>query len=241
MRPNARSPRRAKSAFTLLEVVLALAIAAVVLVAVNGLFYSALKLRQRSLDSIEATQPLQRALAIIERDLANLVPSGGTFSGTLQTSPTNLAIRPGLVGPEFRTATGSINDYEPWAEIQKVSYLLTESSSTNRGLGHALVRSVVRNLLPAAMDEYEDEWLMDGVETLTFSFYDGTQWWPTWDSTSQTPAFPLAIKVELQPASLDRRSELPDLVELIVPLLLEAVTNETTQASSSGDNAGGAP
>ncbi|MCC7375433.1 MAG: type II secretion system protein GspJ [Verrucomicrobiales bacterium] len=241
MRPASPSPRSATSAFTLLEVILALAIAAVVLVAVNSLFYSALKLRQRSIEAIEATQPLQRTLAIIERDLANLVPPGGTFSGVLQTSPTNLSVRPGLASPEFHTATGVVDDYRPWAEIQKVSYLLTQSTSTNRGSGSTLVRSVVRNLLPAAMDEYEDEWLMDGVESLTFSFYDGTQWWPTWDSTSQTPSFPLAIKVDLQPAAATRTSELPDPVELIIPLIVEASTNQTSQASSGSANAGGAP
>lgn len=243
MRPLRPRSRRASLGFTLIEVILALAIAAVVLVAVNGLFYSALRLRERSLDAFEAAQPLQRTLAILQQDLANLVPPGGTLGGVLQTTPTNTAVRPGLASPEFRTATGRVDDTAPWAEVQKVSYLLADpaTTSTNRGQGRALIRSVVRNLLPSGMDEYDDQWLMEGVESLNFSFYDGTQWWTTWDSSSQTPPFPLAIKVELQPAATTRYGDLPDLVELVVPLLVEAQTNQTSQSSSDTGNAGGAP
>ncbi|MBL9136284.1 MAG: prepilin-type N-terminal cleavage/methylation domain-containing protein [Verrucomicrobiales bacterium] len=243
MRPLRSSPSQPPGGFTLIEVILALAIAAVVLVAVNGLFYSALRLRERSIESFEAAQPLQRALTIIQRDLANLVPPGGTLGGVLQTTPTNTAVRPGLASPEFRTATGRIDDTTPWAEVQKVSYLLTDatSSSTNRGQGRALVRSVVRNLLPSGMDEFNDEWLMDGVDSLTFSFYDGTQWWTTWDSSSQTPALPRAIRVELQPSATTRYGDLPEPVELVVPILVEAQTNQTSQSSADGGSAGGAP
>lgn len=243
MRTLRPSSLRIASGFTLIEVILALAIAAVVLVAVNSLFYSALRLRERSVEAIESAQPLQRTLAILQHDLANLVLPGGALGGVLQTSPTNTSIRPGLVSPEFRTATGRIDDSAPWAEVQKVSYLLSDVplSATNRGQGYTLVRSVVRNLLPSGLDEYEDQALMDGVDSLRFSYYDGTQWWTTWDSASQTPSFPLAIKVELQPAAPSRFADSPDLVELVVPILVEASTNQTSQASTETGNAGGAP
>ena len=42
--------------------------------------------------------------------------------------------------------------------------------------------------------------ILSGVQSLTFLYYDGTQWDPTWDTTQQTN-LPLAIKVQIQMAA----------------------------------------
>ena len=75
-------PPRA-AGFTLLEVLLAITVGAVVLVAINGVFFSALRLRERTTRLIESALPVQRALNLVTRDLASLVPPGTTMSGAL--------------------------------------------------------------------------------------------------------------------------------------------------------------
>src|SRR5262245_8586803 len=81
--PN-RSARRQR-AFTLIEVMLAVAIFAIVLAAINGVFYSALRLRRTASEAIEQSLPVQQAVAIIKRDLQGLVAPGGTLTGPLQS------------------------------------------------------------------------------------------------------------------------------------------------------------
>src|SRR5437870_12733619 len=66
-------------AFTLIEVMIAMAVFAIVLAAINGIFWGALRLRNKTVESIDAALPKERALAIIRSDLANIVPPGGKF------------------------------------------------------------------------------------------------------------------------------------------------------------------
>lgn len=235
-RARAASPRRSR-AFTLLEVLLAVAVAAVVLVAINGIFFGALRLRNKTTQAIEESLPLQRALGILERDLANLVPPGGALSGTLQTAA-NLPLQQGQVGPEFCSASAILSDRLPWSEVQRVAYLLVES--TNGAPGRDLYRAVTRNLLQTTAEMPRREWILGGVEDLAFRFHDGSQWRADWDSTAQDNPLPRAIKVELQMAAPDLRQERPPPIELVVPFLMDGRTN-TAAASSTSTNPGAAP
>src|SRR5947208_8795431 len=80
--------RLQQGAFTLLELLLAVLVFSIVLAAIHTVFFSALRLRNKTSDAIERSLPLQQTIAIIKRDLANLVPPGGTLSGQLQSTPT---------------------------------------------------------------------------------------------------------------------------------------------------------
>ncbi len=242
-------------AFTLLEILLAVAIFSIVLLAIHGVFYGALRLRNKTTKAIEAALPLQQTLAIMQRDLANLVLPGGTLFGGLQTSPTSStstnttttstsfsqlgqtapgegAISLGQASPEFYTASGIIDDYQPWGEVEKVYYYLAEP--TNNTFGMDLYRSVTRNLLPTLQEQSEDQWLLGGVQSIFFQFYDGTQWMETWDSSAETNNLPQAIKVQIQLASDNPGSAVPQLVdpiELVVPMVVQQSTNQTDQTS----------
>jgi len=206
-----------------------------VLVVVHSVFYGALQLRNKSAASIAAALPLQHALAQIKRDLANLVPPGGTLTGTLQTTPTttsstSLTHGGAQAGPSFYTATGALNDASPWPELRKVTYFLMPA--TNDTPGRQLVRSSTRNLLPVLTEEYEDQTLLNGVEELTFEFYNGTQWASTWDSSTTTNGLPSGIRASL---TLVNAAGVADLepIELIVPIFAQGGTNSA--ASSGGD------
>jgi len=235
--------------FTLLEVLLAVVVFSIVLGAIHLVFYSAIRLRNKTTMELENAAPLRHALAIIKRDLANVVVPGGTLSGQLQTTTTattgsqgsqsgrsqagllSAAGRnaQGLTSPEFYTAVGIINDSVPWGEVERVSYYLAEP--TNYAIGMDLFRTVTRNLLPTLQEEPLDQWLMGGVESIAFYFYDGTRWRDSWDSTTETNALPPAIKVELALAAEEGAQAPGAVIELVVPLVAQARTNQTTQTT----------
>src|SRR5205814_2046628 len=66
-----------RQGFTLLEVLIAAAVFAIVLAAASTVFYGALHLRNGATEALEQSLPREQALAIIQRDLANLVVPGG--------------------------------------------------------------------------------------------------------------------------------------------------------------------
>ncbi|MGE3311352.1 MAG: type II secretion system protein GspJ [Limisphaerales bacterium] len=237
---GARSSRRSRppnrqAAFTLIEILLAVGIFAIVLLAVHAVFHVALRLRNRTVESIESDLPVQRALSILRRDLAGIVPPGGTFGGPLESNPsiqgTMLSESPVL---QFHSAVGVLSDDWPWGDIQRVAYTLT-SPTNNASQGLDLVRSVTRNLLPVSQEIVETQRILGGIETLTFSFHDGTGWQPTWDSTNEVTLLPRAIKLEIQrsPSDPTRRSDRPDPIEMVVGLLVEPSTNTTDSGSST--------
>jgi type II secretory pathway pseudopilin PulG len=202
------------------EILIATSIMAILLVAIHTAFFSALGLREKTLDSIEASLPVEEALQTLQRDLANIVIStNGTFFGPLQTTnPTNAL--PGQVGPDFYTSGGELDGMVPWGNVEKIDYLLTAPTNGSGGPGQDLVRAITRNLLPVTQQPLPEEKhaLLSGVQSLTFLYYDGTQWDATWDTTQQTN-LPLAIKVQIQMAA--RKTGAPALnppLELVVPL-----------------------
>jgi general secretion pathway protein J len=227
--------------FTLLELLLAVMIFAVVLSALHVVFFTAFKLRNKTTENIERGLPLQQTLAIIKRDLANLAPPGGPLSGLLQSTPTATssgsmsASMNGQGGPQFYTAVGIVDDSAPWGEIERVSYTL--SPATQNTPGQDLHRMVTRNLLPASQADTDDQYLMSGVESLAFQFYDGNAWRDTWDSTQAdtltglTNNLPRAIKLQLRLYNDNRSMGAMEPVELIVPVMVQARTNVTSDTT----------
>lgn len=226
-------------AFTLLELLLALVVFAIVLLSMHYVFYGAIKLRNKTTQAVEATLPMQQALMMIRRDLANIVLPVGTsaLSGAFATAlltgqqpTTALAGRP--VGPTFYTASGVVDDASPWSEMRKVSYQL--SPPTNLAPGLELYRNVTRNLLPVTTEQVESQWLLSGVEEVTFEFYDGTQWRNTWDGTNETTILPKAVRVQIQLLAEPTQRTLPQPIELVVPVCVQPNTNTTTTTSGGG-------
>src|SRR5262245_66678258 len=103
---------RAPAAFTLMEIMLAVAIFAVVLVAINGVFFSALRLRARTSAALDNSAALEQALVVIRRDLANAVPPGTVLAGSLQSGVVGGTLSQNN-GLELFTSTGTLSDNAP--------------------------------------------------------------------------------------------------------------------------------
>src|SRR5947209_11721702 len=132
----------APAAFTLIEVLLALTICAIVLVAISAAFTGALRLRERAAANLDRSIPIERAMALLRRDLKNAVPPGGLLEGPLQSGSLEGGVNAND-GIQIYTTTGLITPNTPWGEIQKVTYALQASiDSTNSGKD--LVRTVTR-------------------------------------------------------------------------------------------------
>jgi type II secretion system protein J len=216
--------------FTLMELLIATMIAAVVLAAMNTAFYAALHLRSSTSSAVENSIPLNHAVSILKADLRGILITGGLMAGPVESPGTeNVNNQPTLL--DIYTTTGVIRDDLPWGDVQKVSYLLKNPAGVSRPVGQDLVRAVTRNLLAPTQPDLSEQSLLSGVNLLQFSFYDGTNWQTTWDSTNAVAPIPQAIKVEIEFAKADSggQDRLP--IEIVVPVVTQAQTNNTTSTS----------
>jgi type II secretion system protein J len=216
-------------AFTLIEMILAVGVAAIVLVAINAVLFSALHLREVTQAVVDDATPLDQALTILRRDLQCAMPTepNGVLTGDFKAGNiTSLGLSL-PVAVEMFTATGALHENEPWGDVQRVTYELKDPASRNAA-GKDLVRSVTRNLLSPATPDIQDQPLLSGVESIKFSCFDGTQWldaWDTTDTTSTNTNLPVAVRVLIQMAGNNSDNTRPQPIQLLVPIDSQSRTN----------------
>jgi type II secretion system protein J len=227
---------RPAAGFTLIELLLALSIMSMILAAMSGVLYLAFRLQSGVTNALEQSMPVEHALLYIQRDLSSIVCNNTSNNvmliGSFQTiNLTNMLPDQIPSSPDFYTTGGEPDGMVPWGDIQKVDYLL--SSGTNRAIkGSDLVRAVTRNLLPINnMPTVPDQKqiILSGVQSVVFTYYDGTTWDNNWDSTQQTN-LPYGIKVAIQMAaqSFGRTAVPSKSYDLYIPVDVQMSTNFST-------------
>ncbi len=235
--------QRGEGGFTLLELLLSTAVGAIVLLVVNATFFGALRLHNTTHEKIDNDLVLQRALGIVRKDLAGIMvppnPQATTYtlSGQLTsdaTSMNDLDNTGERITPDIYTTSGKIDGWTPYAEVQMVAYYL--ASAPDGGQGKDLVRSITRNLLPAADPTIEEQTLLTGVTSAAISYFDGENWLEIWDTTA-TSSLPNAIKFSFVLASRDSNSARSDPapIELIVPVLVKTTTTLQQEAAAAAE------
>jgi type II secretion system protein J len=222
----------ASTGFTLIEVLLALMVSAIVLVIISTVFGSALKLEHSASASVDRSLPIERALNLMRKDIKNAIAPGGMLAGPLQSgSALSGDVNSGI---QIYTTTGVMMPNAPWSEIQKVTYGL-QSPNDSSANGKDLVRTVTRNLLSTSTEDDDEQFLASGVESLNFSYFDGASWLDTWDDTTETN-LPNAIRVSLQMAPVTAEASKPEPIQLLVPLMVQVNTNQLDNSDDGGTN-----
>jgi type II secretion system protein J len=229
------------SAFTLMEVMLALFISAVVLAGIGGVFFSAVRLRERTMAMLDQSVPLQQAFNFIRHDLQGALPPGGSPQGGIPLAGDFKlqALGSGLgqnFHIEFFTTSGAVNDNTTWSDIQFVSYELRDSTDRSKNnIGKDLVRSVNRNVLATAMLDPQEQPLLDNVQSLEFSCFDGANWRDSWDTSLGDTNLPYAVRVRIQLAGdSSGSSRAQDPYEIVVPLVSQSRTNVPASTTTGG-------
>ena len=225
---------RSCAAFTLIEMILAVGIAAIVLISINAVFFSALHLRETTTNAVDEATPVEQMFAILRRDLQCAVPPNpnavASLCGDFKAGTVTTAGVADTVNAEMYTATGALHENEPWGDIQRVTYGL-KNSTTAAGPGKDLIRSVTRNLLSGTTPEIQEQWLLGGVESIQFSCYDGAQWLSEWDTTSASSVntnLPTAVRVLIQMTAKGGGNSRPQPFEILVPIDSQSRTNTSS-------------
>lgn len=255
MRNQQTRRERAGRGFTLVEVLIGTVCFALIIAALNTAFYAAMRLRSTTQKSVDKAIPRYQAASLIKRDLQGIMVPGGILAGSFSTTNTGLgSTRFGQL--QFQTSTGVLEDQEPWGDVQRVAYYIRQTDLNSGREGMDLIRATSRNLLPVLTNDFEEVTLLSGVDSIDFYFYDGSSWQTTWDATStststssvsststtSTNILPQAIKMIVQfalPEKADARQRSDPPLEIVVPIMVEARTNQLTTASSDSSGQSG--
>jgi type II secretion system protein J len=202
-----------RRAFTLIELVVAMAGCAIILVAIYSVFSRAVHLRDDATARTREVRVRGHALSILRDDLRNAWVSGGTtnplakvMTGSPQSPNGSF---PGYL--KFTTTTGRDDRADVSNEVQQVEYyIVTDPAATDRKAG-MLVRTVDRDLLATMREKPPEETLLSGVESMDVSFFDGSNWQTSWSYSATGDPLPQAVRVRIQTAT----ASVP--FELLVP------------------------
>ncbi|MBG88542.1 MAG: hypothetical protein CMO80_16805 [Verrucomicrobiales bacterium] len=235
-----QNSQRPQLAFTLLELLVASGMFAIMMASISTAFFGAYKLRETNEADIEGQHQIRRALAIIKRDLrsATLPSTNDTTAINVgsedETNATVLAgammtdvgTAPGSQFFSFYTTSGIIRTNLPWNEIQYVAYELRPSMNRETN-GLDVVRTALQNLLTDTEDSRQEQVLLSGVETMLFEFFDGQTWLDYWDSTTQEPQVPQAVRATIMMVP-EAGQQLGDLISVVAPISVQITTNQAS-------------
>lgn len=173
-----------RRAFTLLELILALAITVIIaatLVTALHTAYRAWGSAQRAMVAARTTGIITQ---IIGRDLENALQPNGILASDFVGSTESLS---------FYTTTPEPAAAVP-GDIKRVEYGLVAGNDGR----DELVRRLNTNLLQTIETDPVDEPLCRGVTLLEITYFDGETWTESWDSTAQDNLLPLAVRVSFE-------------------------------------------
>jgi prepilin-type N-terminal cleavage/methylation domain-containing protein len=257
MKPSHSQPSRG---FTLIEILLASAAAALILAAIYGVFQHAMKLRDSANQRIRDLRLRSRAATVIRNDLRNAYISGGLFASLVQGDSTGTdgpdAAFPGYL--KLTTTTGKDTPDALYGDVQQVEYYIIRDTGTGTSGGGDLVRAVTRDLLNTSQPVAEEQQILTGVQSLQVSFYDGTNWQTSWSfntsdnssagstastastsstnssgSTAGAETLPVAIRVDIQQVPPSAGASTPAPLEILVPWTMQPFTSPTPSPTAS--------
>lgn len=206
-----RHPSKSRG-FTLLELIVAMMMVSIIAAALYQSLNAAFRAKRRAEATIVPIRAAGIALDIIARDLDSVLrphpdsatlPNGfidflaGSFIALPQGSGN---VEAGVMS--FFSLGGDGTPDVPLSEgVRKLEIGVSSDVSPP-----ALVRRITRNLLSG--DELqpaeEEELLCPDVRSFTLRFFDGIDWYDSWDSTTMfdddaqlTPALPMVVQIEL--------------------------------------------
>jgi prepilin-type N-terminal cleavage/methylation domain-containing protein len=236
---------RRHSGFTMLELLLAMAMMGVLAVSLYASLRVAFKARDSAMNAITPVRAAQIAVDLIRGDIESALPPTGVMaaeflaqfgvetpnastirfycSATDPVLPSGTMPQPAFANVQQQVVSGGIRRVE-------LSVALLPDGTMG------LVRRTTTNLLPVMEPLPQEEVLCRGVRTFLLRFFDGFVWQDFWDSTQMGDVLPMAVEMVLE---LDRPGAGPDEPPYRVARLFTLPCHDVEAATGTGMEGGG--
>jgi type II secretion system protein J len=198
VRPLGWSARQ-RRAFSLLELLVAITIVAILAASLYGVMRVAFKARDSGEAAVEPPRTAEMALTVIQQDLESALPPGQA-TGSLVSEFYGQHAQDGgrdVDGLAFCAAvaggTGAVGD----SDIKRIEYAIVTDTAADGTTDHVLVRRVIANPLGQPDAPPVEEVVCRGVAAFTVQYYDGYEWLTDWQAQNLNSAW--AVSNGLQP------------------------------------------
>lgn len=225
---------KTRAGFTLIEILIGTMIYAALFAVMATVLLTAFDSRERSDERLAFARSVSRVGERLRKDLAHLLPPGGTFATEYIGEPNFLS---GLRADRlaFFSGAGAARGDDPWGSAMYVEYELAESVAADGSPTGALIRSVEPNLLRSYDQAPRTEVILEGVASLLIEHYDGDGWVEAWDSNNEEDALPEAVRMRIE-FLVDSRGVKPPPLDVVAPLLIEPAPE---LGAAEGEEGGG--
>jgi type II secretion system protein J len=200
-----RSSLRSSGGFTLIEVLAASSIIAVLIASLYAAMQVAFAARDTAINSIATTRRLNTAVELLRADLQSaVVPNAAwvnaplnTLAGPFQGQSSDNELT-SAIGNDVLAFYSTVSDSDPAigvGEIKRIEYTIEPAGDTGET---CLVRRVTSNLLSTDMPATTAEIICRRVLSFTLEYFDGSSWQSSWDSTAMSNALPQAVLITLE-------------------------------------------
>ena len=191
--------------FTLIELLVAVFILGTLTVAVSGVLTSTLQSRDRVAEHVDEAMRRANAIRVLRADLSQMLQPVGVFAGAILGESEELSGMP-MDRLEFYASSARPNAAEPWGDVQRIAYYLTDEPEEDALTGAIretpagslrLVRETTRNLLPSTEEDPIQTTLLEGAAGLLIEYYDGDVWQSSWDSSALDDEAPRGVRIRI--------------------------------------------
>ncbi len=201
--------------FTLLELLIGMAMTVLIAAVLAQSMFTAFHAQAAIARAVKANLTIDGAMHRLTADLEDTLPAqsgtGHTLAGPFQGTDQTLTF--------YASGSEPGGSIEPGADVQgnvRMIQIGVQQGPGNAGM--ELIRGVTTNLLATTPVTPTFQVLCDHVQSFTISYFDGTNWDDSWDSTQTQPANSLPMAVKLTLVRLSAPGVPPQQEDRIVPI-----------------------
>lgn len=199
--------RRGKTrAFTLLEMLVAMAMIAVLAGSLYATLHVAFRARRTALKAVEPVRKAELAMQLLRADIQSAVVPRGVLAGSFFGEDGTDGIGRECDSLLLYCTTPRARQAEGTGDVRMIELVCEPEED---GTGMVLLRRTTVNLLAPTINEPAEEVLCRGVHAFGLRYFDGVDWQDSWDSGARDNTLPSAVEVTLElEAEGDQRTEM---------------------------------
>lgn len=228
--------RRVRHGFTLLEMILAVTITAVISVAMFTSLEIAFKTRDQAEDRLAGRQAARATLDLLAADLAAVPAPTGRIAGPFVGVDQRMGAARDGDTLRYVTAAVALPTGEEMGDLRSVELVLEEDPADPDQ--RVLVRYVTTNLLASTVPDATPQVLARGVIAFNIRYFDGGDWLDDWDSAQQDNALPNAVELTLTVRPERKRGDEDDAEDHDIRMVRLIQMHAAPQIESSGVDGG---
>lgn len=184
-------PEQSVKAFTLLELLVAMTIMAIITASLYSTLSLAFKIKDTTLNTIGPQARMNAIFDIIRNDLSCCVSPDMTLAGAFLGNNEEILDNDQLI---FSTSNYISFSEEPACDIYRVEYSLERYDQWS---GYALVKRTATNVLSQSDPTTKEEILCRNIYYFDVLYFDGSDWTNKWDSESTETPLPTLVKISI--------------------------------------------